>query len=381
MGWRRSCVAVLALLIVGAPACSPPDDPGAAPAVRLGGSKRTDAPYLEVTGLGRDAVRALAKARFTPTQWAELLQVSTGPDEPPVAGAYSVAGGAVRFTPAYPFDRGLPYRVRLDRARLPGSPAAPLAPLVFTFERPAPATPPSTEVAAVYPTAAVVPENLRRLYVQFSAPMSLRYGARNLQLLDGRGRGPPQPLPPLESAFWNPARTRFTLVFDRTRGKDPRMGRPLQTGRSYTLVIGPDWRDANGLPLRQPYRRAFQVGEAQLQPLDPKAWRITAPPAGGREPLIVSFPGPLDQDLMSSALGVQDRGAPVEGEAVVAPGEMEWRFIPLDPWRAGDYALVAQPILEDVAGAQVARAAGIDTSSDPKGAAPGTATLAFKVAR
>ena len=36
-------------------------------------------------------------------------------------GDYSVAGGALRFTPPFPLDPGRPYQVRFDPARLPGA--------------------------------------------------------------------------------------------------------------------------------------------------------------------------------------------------------------------------------------------------------------------
>ena len=380
---------VLAILIAGAAACAPPEPAGSAPAVRLGGDRGADDPYLEVTGLGRDAVRALGRAGFTPEEWSRLLTVSTGPGAPPIAGRYSVAGGAVRFTPAYPFDRGRAYQVRLDRSRLPaGAPASvPAAegPLIFTFERPAPAIAPSTVVAQVFPTAAVAPQNLLRMYIRFSAPMSDRNGVHNLQLLDERGQPVPRPFLPLEYGFWNPDHTRFTVFFDPGRLKqgvqpNERLGTPLQPGRRYTLVVAKGWIDANSLPLKEAYRRTFEVGGAETRPLDPKAWRVAAPAAGSREPVTVAFPWPLDHGLLMSALSVRAGDSPVEGEAAVAEGEQEWRFTPREAWRAGDYVLAAEPILEDAAGNQIGRPFEVDTTGGRKGPEPQGASLAFKVA-
>jgi hypothetical protein len=116
-----------------------------------------------------------------------------------------------------------------------------------------------------------------------------------------------------------------------------------------------------------------------MRPLDPTGWRLEPPAAGSRAPLIVSFARPLDHGLLLSALTVQSGGKPVEGEASVADGETEWWFTPREPWRAGDYALVAQAILEDPAGNQIGRAFEIDTAAGRKGAEPQTTTLPFKV--
>lgn len=44
----------------------------------------------------------------------------------------------------------------------------------------------------------------------------------------------------------------------------------------------------------------------------------------------------------------------------MSDGEREWRFVPREPWRAGDYHLVVLSILEDVAGNRVGRAFEVD---------------------
>ena len=93
------------------------------------------------------------------------------------------------------------------------------------------------------------------------------------------------PFLPLDAEFWNDDRTRYTVFFDpgrQKRGIAPiaDMGRSLTEGKSYTLVIDAEWRDGNGLPLKQPFRRTFKVGPPDEQPLDPKTWKIDAPAAG-----------------------------------------------------------------------------------------------------
>ncbi len=93
------------------------------------------------------------------------------------------------------------------------------------------------------------------------------------------------PFLPLDAEFWNDDRTRYTVFFDpgrQKRGIAPiaDMGRSLTAGKSYTLVVDAEWRDGEGLPLKQPYRRTFKVGPPDEKPLDPKSWKIDAPAAG-----------------------------------------------------------------------------------------------------
>ena len=137
----------------------------------------------------------------------------------------------------------------------------------------------------MFPTADVVPENQLRLYIHFSAPMGMRGGLDFVHLLDEAGQEVKDPFLPLDAEFWNDDRTRYTVFFDpgrQKRGIAPiaDMGRSLTEGKSYTLVVDAAWRDGNGLPLKQAFRRTFKVGPPDERPLDPKTWKIAAPAAG-----------------------------------------------------------------------------------------------------
>ena len=41
------------------------------------------------------------------------------------------------------------------------------------------------------------------------------------------------------------------------------------------------------------------------------------------------------------------------GEPSLAAGDLKWSFAPRDAWTAGEYTLVADPILEDPSGNQI----------------------------
>jgi hypothetical protein len=138
------------------------------------------------------------------------------------------------------------------------------------------------------------------------------------------------------------------------------MGRSLTEGKTYTLVVDAEWLDGNGLKLKAPFRRSFQVGPADLQPLDPKSWKIQAPPAGSREPLVVAFPEALDHGLLLRAMGVAAGGAAVPGEVAVGEREVQWSFTPREAWKPGGYAIVAFAMLEDLAGNRIGRPFEVD---------------------
>jgi hypothetical protein len=384
MSVRLLWVAVLASSLAGTAACNSSSDSHATPAITLATPSSGAPAYVEVAGISAATLRALDRADLTPEQWVSVLRVAVEKNAPAVLGEYAVADGTIRFTPLFPFDEGRQYQVRFDPARLPGAPED-AGVVEATIGRPASTAVPSTVVARVYPSGDVVPENLLRMYVEFSAPMGRKSGVDYITLLDHAGKEIPGAVLPLEYEFWSPDHKRFTVFFDPGRVKkgilpNREMGRPLEVGRSVTLVISHEWPDEHGLPLKEGFRRTLRVGPTDLEPLDTAHWRIQPPQAGGRNGLIVTFPEPLDHGLLMRALGVTRDGKEVDGEIAVDQLETRWTFTPKEPWRAGSYQLLALDILEDVAGNQIGRAFEVDNfESVDKGPNPETITIPFAV--
>ena len=335
---------------------------------------------IDVIGLPADALSTLCEAALTPEEWAGWLRISVAGsgenvwDQPPVLGIYTVSDDAIHFSPLFDFDPGRSYRVVFDPARLPprlnGVTGAWRSRLIEeTVREPAPAQRPTTTVVAVYPTADMVPENLLRLYISFSAPMSLRGGTDLVHLLDGDGHVVEDPFLPLDVALWNENRTRYTLLFDPGRVKrgilpNEQMGRAITERHTYTLVIDREWRDASGLPLAEPFSRRFTVGPPDDRAIDPDNWQVSTPPAGTRDPVEVLFQRPLDYALLQRALLVATaRGDVVDGDAEIGAVETTWVFTPRTPWEPHKYHLVVRPMLEDPVGNRVGRPFEIDSSA------------------
>ena len=95
---------------------------------------------------------------------------------PPMVGSYAVENGTLVFRPAFPLAAGVVYRAVFHP---PGSAAVETA-----FHGPAKQTTPLARVEHVYPSADVLPSNLLRIYVYFSAPMTQGEAGRRM-----RGRG------------------------------------------------------------------------------------------------------------------------------------------------------------------------------------------------
>jgi hypothetical protein len=378
-------VGVLVSVLSSTAACGRSSDASAPPAITLTTPGNGAPAYVALTGLPADALKSLQHANLTPEQWASVLRVAVSTDAPSMLGDYTVLDGVVRFTPLFPFDQGRQYHVRFEPARLPGGAADAGGAIETTVGRPAATAVPSTTVARVYPSGDIVPENLLRMYVEFSAPMGRKSGVEYIALLDHQGKEIEGAVLPLEYEFWSPDHKRFTIFFDPGRVKkgilpNLQMGRPLEVGRSVTLVIKREWPDENGLPLKEEFRRVLRVGPTDLEPLDTSTWRIQSPAAGSRDGMVVTFPEPLDHGLLMRALGVTRDGKEVDGAIGVDQAETRWTFTPTAPWTAGTYRLLALDILEDLAGNQIGRAFEVDNfDTVDKGPNPTTITIPFHV--
>jgi hypothetical protein len=288
--------------------------------------------------------------------WASIFTVSTGPDLPPLFGAYSIEEGALTFRPRYPLASGVTYYVVFHP---PES-----APVEATFHGPEPVAAPQTRMTAIYPSSPALPANQLKLYIVFSAPMQGGDFWQSIHLIDQDGK--PAYLPFVGQELWNRDYTRLTLIFDPgriKRGVKPNvdLGPLLVEGKRYTLIIDREFKDANGRFLAEAFRHDFAAGADERRAVDTALWKLFEPKAGTRDPLVIRFDRPLDYALLSDVFQIPG----VSGAATIGPGETEWRFQPTQPWTAGEHHVVVDMALEDLAGNRIGRPFDVDTMTSP----------------
>ena len=293
--------------------------------------------------------------------WPSLFAVYAGSgDVPPLLGSYTVADNALVFHPQFPVAPGVKYRAVFH----PSAGAS----LEKTFDGPRPDSTPTARVLNVYPSGDVLPSNQLRLYIYFSAPMSRGEAAQYTHVLDDKGKdlvGSRGIFLPGEE-LWDPGFTRLTMTFDPGRIKrgltsNMNIGPPIVPGNRYTLVIDRDWQDAHGASMAGGYTKSFRGGPAERTPPDPKQWRITAPKAGTSDALIVDFPEPMNFVLLQRMLQVVGSQGRVDGTVNVDHQETRWQFTPRIAWKAGDYNLVVDTGIEDLAGNHIGQPFDVDT--------------------
>jgi len=354
------CASVLVLLVLIFPLRAA--DP---PTVKLVSAKPNESPSVEITGIDKTYLAAVADAKLTAAEWPKVarLVVDEGTPEavakkPPVAGEWSIVAGGLKFEPLFPLVPGVKYRVFCDFGAIPRSELKGDA-FSLSVSIPKPPPGPRVRVLSVYPSANRLPENTLRIYVHFSGPVTRGDVYRHFKLIRDDGKQVLRPFVELDEELWSADGLRLTLLFDPgrvKRGLTPREehGPILEEGRSYTFVVDANWSDTEGRPLLSTYKKTFVATAPDDEPIWPNQWKLIAPRVGSDTPLQVRLAKPLDRALLGRMLWVTDAaGKPVPGTPTVGGGERVVAFTPAKPWVRGDYKLMIDETLEDVCGNRV----------------------------
>lgn len=292
--------------------------------------------------------------------FGKILQVHVEPPElrsavglPPINGKYALTPEGLEFRPQFPFAAGVRYRATLY------PPSGKAVSSVFEIKQPGLA--PSTVVKEIYPTAGVLPENLLKFYLHFSAPMSGGHIYDHIQLTDELDEPVELPFLEIDEELWNADMTRLTLFLDPgriKRGVKPleEVGPALEENKRYTLTVGSSWLDSSGTPLKEAFQKTFRVTAADRDPPDVAQWKINTPRAGSRDALRVEFTDSMDHALALRMIRVEN----VDGDSQLSAQEKIWSFTPDKPWSPGKHRLLVQTTIEDLAGNNVGKPFEVD---------------------
>jgi hypothetical protein len=313
---------------------------------------------------GETCIRLIGEWRGQPRVRVYPTELVDDADQPPLlpsmAGQTGIDADGVWFAPRFGFVPGTSYTVFVEPAWRGGAPVAAVdtATIVCSGR----VGPPTTTITAIYPSAAAIPYNQLRIYLQFSAAMSEGAAGDHVHLVDdASGIELEDALLPMEPELWDRNRRRLTVLLDPARikrGLQPHQqaGYPLQPGEAVRVVVGPELPDAGGRPLREQFEHRYQIGPDVREHVTPSRWHLTPPAPGTRQPVVVDFDRPLDHGLLLWCLTVATgAGRQTVGSAGVGGEERSWAFIPAAPWAPGLHYLIVDPRLEDLAGNSVAR--------------------------
>ncbi|QOV88014.1 hypothetical protein [Humisphaera borealis] len=275
------------------------------------------------------------------------LDDKTGEPGPAVFGTVQRTGETIAFQPEFHLSPGGRYRATLTIAGKP--------PISIDYTAPAAPDEKPATVERVYPTSDKLPANLLKFYVYFSQPM--RQSDKifdRMHILNEKGQAVHDPWRRFQQ--WSEDGKRLTLWIHPGRVKQgvnlrEEFGPVLMPGQKFTLKLEATLEDLSGKPMAAAFEKTFTATAEDRERIAVEAWQLTAIRAGSRDPLKVTFPKPLDHALLSRLLTVGDAaGRAIDGKVDVGEGESSWAFTPASPWNGEGYQLVADELLEDLAG-------------------------------
>ena len=316
-----------------------------------------DSATFAVLGLSTlDLLQKMPTADLQKSLTIRVHQPVSAGNLPALLGTHSVTKTELRFASRFPLSPNVQYRVELDPLLLDGP--YDLQSLVFSVRPKKHA--PAAAVSAVYPSAAVLPENLLKFYIHFSAPMSRGEAYTRIHLkLDGKEVE--APFLEIGEELWDADQMRFTLFVHPgriKRGLKPRedSGTPMAEGKEYTLHIDANWLDANLQPLATDFEKKFRVVGADSQQPNPKKWKIDAPKSNSKQPVTLTFEEPLDHAMLNRVVTIRDASqAEIGGKVSVTDHETVWSFEPTEPWKPGSYRIWLATTIEDLVGNNLSR--------------------------
>ncbi|MDX1470981.1 MAG: Ig-like domain-containing protein [Flavobacteriaceae bacterium] len=275
----------------------------------------------------------------------------------PVLGSKSHEGNLHVFTPAVPFSPGSNFEIRSDSVIL----AKFSVKIDSALSRP--------EILHIYPTTDTIPQNLLKIYIEFSEPMQ-NIGSTN-EFIEVWNLSTQKQVPiflKLENELWNQDRSMLTLWLDPGRIKkdlipNREMGMPLEAENLYEIRVSQKWQSAKGNELPEDYfKRLYVIKEDKSKPI-PKQWKLHLPDIGSHDILKIDFNEVMDSQLALETISIfNDKQQELRGDFQLQSNETGITFEPLQNWDKGTYMIKIEARLEDLAGNNLNRLFDTDLS-------------------
>lgn len=207
----------------------------------------------------------------------------------------------------------------------------------------------------IFPTTDSIPVNILRFYIEFSEPIREENALSHIRLLDNNGNDLSLVFFDNNYELWNTDRTKLTLILDPGRVKsglkaNEALGRIFKQATQYYILVDSLFTTMIGKHLNKKFIKTFiAVKEDTISP-GTENWEIEIPRANTRLPFTIKFNEPIDHISALSYLIIKNsKGKKINGNIVIKNNETIWEFIPASKWQKGEYQLLINGRLEDIA--------------------------------
>lgn len=283
---------------------------------------------------------------FTNVEPAQEFYLSTTMADTPIAGTWT-SDSVLSFRPAVPLRNATNYRLMLGDLEY----------LQFTT----PASVSSPKLQRILPDRDMVPSNLLKINLVFSEPMTESGGIEALSLFDLTDDKEIQnPFLSMSTELWNTTGDTLTVWIDPGRVKrdlipNKTLGPVLVAGHCYEIRVSKQMRSANGAELEASFVQSFCASQPDRNSPIPEKWSVQAPSEKG-QPLIVRFNESLNPSSILHYVSILD------DQRNILPGYIDvstkgdgFEFVPINGWKIGEYIVLIDSKLEDLAGNQLHR--------------------------
>lgn len=260
-----------------------------------------------------------------------------------IIGEIVSEGNTYVFTPIIPFSNGKTYTVNYKREPITNFKIKPKS----SLDKP--------ELLAIYPSVDTVPENLLKMYFEFSQPMQEVGNALDyITIFDKIENHEVDAFLVLENELWNKEYTILTLWLDPGRIKkglipNKEKGLPLVKGHEYDIIVSQNFRDHNGLSLKETFKKEIVVKTSDTIKPEIEQWRIEIP-KHKKDYLTIHFSEPLDAQLIKDVFFVTKNNSIISGNFILGHNEKHVQFMSDKDWGKGNYTISVESRIEDIAG-------------------------------
>ena len=267
-----------------------------------------------------------------------------------IQGHYSKDEEYLIFKPYFPFESGMTYIVRtqnLDSENTYSLESFKLA-KKKKFDK--------AKVVGIYPSANRLPENILRFYIYFNTPMKKGQALKYILLTDEQGNIDRHAFMEFKQELWSADGKRLTVLFDPGRIKrgvstNIQKGPALIEGNHYKLSISGAWEDVHDQQLSINTIKEFEVVNGYRQHIKTNDWFIDLPKVNTNDLLTLQFDRIIDHALIQSMIRIEDGdNNQLSGHWEVLGNECLIRFTPDTKWKKGNYRIIIDSRLEDIAG-------------------------------
>ena len=266
-----------------------------------------------------------------------------------IIGNISLQGDQLTFLPLLPFQVETNYTIVLNNA-------------FYEFSIPLESNYKILSVKNLYPNSSELPSNLLKWYVEFSKPVNPTNIYDHISLIDNRTQKKvDRALLPLETPLLSNDGKLLTLWVEpgrqkRDLGPNKRLGKVLEIGESYTLIIDGNLKDAKGIPMKSDFKFTFKVSEADRTQPNINNWKFDLPKPNTKDALIIHLNDNLDYGSLTHNIKIyNNENNQVEGVFTVDSNNKKVMFSPFNQWKSKSYVLKCNKLIEDVAGNNLER--------------------------